>query len=140
MFSKSNEGVRNFWLRTFGDEELPLGGRLYCTFFTNSSEHPLSLHELSLVGTPPETSFKELCAMSEEATRKLPAEGSPSPAADRPVPTAEGLQTGCLLFWVKKDDKAYYPAKCATCLPAMPRPSPLTAVVCFAGISVSHKV
>ena len=120
MFSKSNESVRKFWLRTFSDEELPLGGRLYCTIFTNSEEHALCLHQLPLVGTPPDA-LKELCAMTEEATRKLPAEGSPSPAEDRPVPTAEGLQTGCLLFWVRKDDKAYFPAKCANaphaCLP-----------------------
>ena len=95
MFSKDNEGVRRFWLRAFAEEELNIIGRQYCTLFTNSSEHPLALHELSLLGTPLEDTFNTLCAMTKKVT---PADVT-SPAEGSRVLTAEGLQTGCLLFW-----------------------------------------
>ena len=121
MFGKHNESVSKFWLHTFGDEELTLGGRSYCTIFTNSPEHALALHELSLVGTSRESTFEDLRARTEEATRRLLPARITSPAEERPVPTVEGLQTGCLLFWVNKTDKAHFPAKCANaphaCLP-----------------------
>tara|TARA_B100000780_G_C20872967_1_gene347207 strand:- start:120 stop:494 length:375 start_codon:yes stop_codon:yes gene_type:complete len=110
MFNKHNEGVRNFWLRTFGDKELALHDRSYCTIFTNSSEHVLALHELSLVSTPLVNTFEELCAMTKEATRRLPADITSS--QDKPIPTAEGPETGCLLFWVNMVDRRFFPAKC----------------------------
>lgn len=93
MFSKDNEGVRKFWLHAFAKEELNIIGRQYCTLFTNSSEHPLALHELSLLGTRLEDTFNILCAMTRKAT---PADVN-SPAEGNAVLTAEGLQTGCLL-------------------------------------------
>jgi len=63
--------------------------------FTNSSEHPLALHELSLLGTPLEDTFNTLCALTKKVT---PADVT-SPAEGSNFLTAEGLQTGCLLFW-----------------------------------------
>ena len=95
MFIKHNERVRKFWLRAFAEEELNIIGRQYCTLFTNSSEHPLALHELSLLGTPLEDTFNTLCAM----TKKVTPAAVTSPAEGSHVLTAEGLQTGCLLFW-----------------------------------------
>ena len=95
MFSKEDEGVRKFWLRAFAEEELNIFGRQYCTLSTNSSEHPLALHELSLLGTRLEDTFNTLCAMTKKAT---PTDVT-SPAEGSAVLTAEGLQTGCLLFW-----------------------------------------
>ena len=95
MFIKDDGRVRKFWLRAFAEEELNLIGRQYCTLFTNSSEHPLALHELSLLGTPLEDTFNTLCAMAKKAT----PDDITSPAEGTPVLTAEGLRTGCLLFW-----------------------------------------